>query len=518
MTTPVPLTRNESRSSSLSSRLFRSKSGEALVNGKSATSRSHLLGISPRMTSQEEGEGAAKAPPVPPVPQQKVRRRDEIIDPYARTESMTHRGRYSYAPSVVSTTSSPRRLRRRKDPTPFNVLVLGAKDSGKTSLINFLKTSLALPPQKRPQRASDDTIAGRSQSARLNPNFTSSYQEIEVDQERIGLTVWDSQGLDKSVVDLQLREISNFVESKFDETFAEEVKVVRSHGVQDTHIHCVLLILDPARLITNLGAAQQQSGSNGVVNGRLSKPPRIVGVLDEDFDMQVLRTLHPKTVVVPVISKADTITTAHMAFLKKKVWESLKRANLDPLEALKADDWEDSEFVDAANEDSEDKTDSDSAPNSPESSRTDDSDTVARAVQYKRGSAHKRQSSNLSSSTIDSGYVPLSILSPDEYSLDPAQGPVGRQFPWGFADPFNPNHCDYVKLKDAVFSEWRSELREASRDRFYEAWRTNRLNRHKAAGAGPDPRTARRGIPIQLAPKKVPPPVPTVATSIGQLI
>lgn len=43
-------------------------------------------------------------------------------DPYARTESMTHRGRYSYASSAISTATginSPRRVRRRKDPTPF---------------------------------------------------------------------------------------------------------------------------------------------------------------------------------------------------------------------------------------------------------------------------------------------------------------------------------------------------------------------------------------------------------------
>ena len=42
-----------------------------------------------------------------------------LDDIYARTESMTHRGRYSYASSAVSTINSPRRLRRRKDPTPY---------------------------------------------------------------------------------------------------------------------------------------------------------------------------------------------------------------------------------------------------------------------------------------------------------------------------------------------------------------------------------------------------------------
>lgn len=50
--------------------------------------------------------------PVPPIP-------TNGFNPYGRTESMTHRGRYSYASSAVSTINSPRRVRRRKDPTPF---------------------------------------------------------------------------------------------------------------------------------------------------------------------------------------------------------------------------------------------------------------------------------------------------------------------------------------------------------------------------------------------------------------
>lgn len=50
--------------------------------------------------------------PMPPIPK-------NAFDPYARTESMTNRGRYSYASSAVSTVNSPRRVRRRKDPTPF---------------------------------------------------------------------------------------------------------------------------------------------------------------------------------------------------------------------------------------------------------------------------------------------------------------------------------------------------------------------------------------------------------------
>jgi hypothetical protein len=60
--------------------------------------------------------------PVPPMPSSPSQQKNgEYVDPYARTESMTHRGRYSYASSAISTSgiNSPRRVRRRKDPTPF---------------------------------------------------------------------------------------------------------------------------------------------------------------------------------------------------------------------------------------------------------------------------------------------------------------------------------------------------------------------------------------------------------------
>ena len=167
------------------------------------------------------------------------------------------------------------------------------------------------------------------------------------DGERIGLTLWDSEGLDESMVDLQLREMSSFLESKFEDTFTEEMKVVRSPGVQDTHIHCVFLVLDPSRLDHNIAVGQKaRDTANDTLFAKGNSflqdtEPSIPNALDEDLDLQVLRTLQGKTTVVPVISKADTVTTTRMAQLKRAVWDSIKRANLDPLEGLALDDGED---------------------------------------------------------------------------------------------------------------------------------------------------------------------------------
>ena len=346
------------------------------------------------------------------------------------------------------------------------------------------------------------------------------------DGERIGLTLWDSEGLDKSMVDLQLREMSSFLESKFEDTFNEEMKVVRSPGVQDTHIHCVFLVLDPSRLDRNMTLAQKaRDTANGTLFAKGNSflqdaEPGILNALDEDLDLQVLRTLQGKTTVVPVISKADTVTATRMAQLKRAVWDSIKRANLDPLEGLGLDDEEDdadseeeqqqmvvsnhrkhnSKYLDERDEDDllyDEKQNRNGNGNGkyirepllrltshlddPSSSSGDSSPTRRNQPQPQLGSTSTIFPLNptpLTATVADNRtattmpYLPLSIISPDVH--DP--GVIGRKFPWGFADPYNLEHCDFVRLREAVFKEWRGELKEASREFWYERWRTSRLN------------------------------------------
>lgn len=368
-------------------------------------------------------------------------------DPYAKEGSMAHRGRYSYASNTSSSTyiNSPRRVRRRKDPTPFNVLVIGAKGCGKTSFLRFLRQSLALKPKRGQVITADESPEAPTQAADLTATFNSSYLETDIDGERIGLTLWDSAGLEKNLIDLQIRQTVAFLESKFEETFTEETKVVRAPGVRDTHIHCVFLLLDPARLTPN-NHYHGKSGSKEDVGG-----------LDNDLDIAVLKALQGKTVVIPVVSKADNCTLAHMESLKKLVRKGLSRAGVDPLDALdleipETDSTGKGNRGSLAEVDEEDNDDLPAAHNSISSAGSDNG-------------RHEEDEGNLS-------LLPLSVISPDSY--EPGE-PVGRKFPWGFADPYDEGHCDFVKLKEAVFVDWRGDLREKSRDVWYENWRSDRL-------------------------------------------
>jgi septin family protein len=338
-----------------------------------------------------------------------------------------------------------------------------------------------LPAKKRPHTPSPPATAVSPDSP-----FTSEYLESEVDGERVGVTLWDSQGLEKSIVDIQLPLITAFIESKFEDTFTEEQKVVRAPGVRDTHIHCVFLVLDPARLATNVIEARKAREKNYHSN--------IVGCLEENQDLNVLRELQRKTTVIPVISKADTITTAHMRHLKKMVWETIKGAKLDPLEALHLSDSDDEDENSLDERDEDAYVNSDSEEKAEMGKVRDRSSSEAGSVgtsQYSRATpptsppsarkSHSRKPSAMSVSMIQNDdseqpYFPLSIISPDPYEPEI----VGRRFPWGFADPYNPEHCDFVRLKESVFSEWRAELRETSREQWYEGWRTNRLQRGPA--------------------------------------
>ncbi|KAL8728869.1 MAG: hypothetical protein Q9166_005109 [cf. Caloplaca sp. 2 TL-2023] len=476
----------------------------AIMSGKADGYRSGR--VSSHASIETPSLAVAHNIPVPPIPSNYVGAKSPV-GLFMRTESIAHRGRSSYASSMASTVNSPRRLRKRKDPTPFNVLVVGARNSGKTSFLEFLRTSLAKASQKQRVQSHADGYDVRIGSSTVGfPNFTSHYLETELGAERIGVTLWDSQGLERNVVDLQLREMSSFVESKFEETFTEENRVARTPGFKDTHIHCVFLILDPARLDANIATAKKAGAINEAkINGNSFASPRSAtntsGGLDENLDLQVLRALKGKTTVIPVVAKADTITTAHMAYLKRAVWDSIKRAKLDDYETIglgdnaEEDSSEDEQIDGKGGSLVDDRKRSntshlDSPSSSDASYSSSDFDLTKppkpRGIRYSRTPSSPGPVLMKPQPAAEIPYLPLSIISPDLYEPDV----LGRKFPWGFADPYNAEHCDFVRLKDMIFSEWRGDLREVSREVGYEGWRTSRLNRQSARG---EPRGPPRG-------------------------
>lgn len=344
--------------------------------------------------------------------------------------------------------------------------MLGTKNCGKTAFIEFLRSSLVRPTKQRP------TVSSPQSTAYHNSSFPSEYLETDVDGSRVGITLYDSPGLEKSIVDLQLQETTAFIESKFEETFVEEQKLSRAAGARDTHIHCVLLLLDPTRLQSNLSRALALSDS------RIAKAfdSTVNNILDSALDIDVLRALHNLTTVVPLISKADTVTVPQMGALKRAVWKALKGLDFNAVNVLDFNNLDEDTSSSEYEEDSENEA-------SYLSSNTEGNGTSEGEGRAKPGT--RGVAGALSGTSAVKGKsvfvanepevpdLPLSVISPDVYEDDL----VGRRFAWGFADPNNSSHCDFTQVKESVFTDWRDDLRDASRVRCYENWRTTRLKK-----------------------------------------
>ena len=90
----------------------------AILSNKTGDFNQHPKIIS-KATMEQPSPRMYPHVPIPPIPSSSPGINGDSVDPYARSESMTNRGRYSYASSAVSTINNPRKMRRRKDPTPL---------------------------------------------------------------------------------------------------------------------------------------------------------------------------------------------------------------------------------------------------------------------------------------------------------------------------------------------------------------------------------------------------------------
>ena len=99
--------------------------GPDVMSNRAGGSFRHRLA---QKTSQEtlgsdmyRGMPVPPVPPIPPIPGTATTAiaPKSYTDTFSRTESLMNRGRYSYASSAISTINSPRKIRRRRDPTPF---------------------------------------------------------------------------------------------------------------------------------------------------------------------------------------------------------------------------------------------------------------------------------------------------------------------------------------------------------------------------------------------------------------
>ncbi|KAF5025809.1 hypothetical protein F66182_2142 [Fusarium sp. NRRL 66182] len=269
----------------------------------------------------------------------------------------------------------------------FNVMVVGESGLGKSTLVNTLFNTSLYPPKERKGPSLDiipKTVTIQSISA-----------DIEEAGVRLRLTVVDTPGFGDFVNnDESWRPIVDNIEQRFDSYLDAENKVNRMNIV-DNRIHACVFFIQPT--------------------GHSLKP----------LDIEVMRRLHTKVNLIPVIAKADTLTDEEIAAFKSRILADIKHHGIQIFEGPRYE--------------------------------LDDEETIA-------------ENNEIMSK------VPFAVVGANN-EITSADGRKirGRAYPWGIIEVDNEEHCDFVKLRQMLIRTHMEELKEHTNNQLYENYRTDKL-------------------------------------------
>ncbi|KAJ4558892.1 Cell division control protein 3 [Exophiala dermatitidis] len=269
----------------------------------------------------------------------------------------------------------------------FNVMIVGESGLGKSTLVNTLFNTSLYPPRERKGPSLDiipKTVSIQSISA-----------DIEENGVRLRLTVVDTPGFGDFVNnDDSWRPIVENIEQRYDAYLEAENKVNRMNIV-DNRIHACVYFIQPT--------------------GHSLKP----------LDIEVMRRLHTKVNLIPVIAKADTLTDEEVAAFKDRILADIQHHSIQIFEGPHYE--------------------------------LDDEETIAENQEIM-------------------SKVPFAVVGAN-YEVTNAEGRKvrGRRYPWGIIEVDNEDHCDFVKLRQMLIRTHMEELKEHTNNTLYENYRSDKL-------------------------------------------
>ncbi|CAK7263076.1 Cell division control protein 3 [Sporothrix epigloea] len=269
----------------------------------------------------------------------------------------------------------------------FNVMVVGESGLGKSTLVNTLFNTSLYPPKERKGPSLDiipKTVTIQSISA-----------DIEEAGVRLRLTVVDTPGFGDFVNnDESWRPIVDNIEQRYDAYLDAENKVNRMNIV-DNRIHACVFFIQPT--------------------GHSLKP----------LDIEVMKRLHTKVNLIPVIAKSDTLTDEEITAFKRRILADIQYHKVQIFEGPRYE--------------------------------LDDEETIA-------------ENNEILSK------VPFAVVgATNEITNADGRKVRGRRYPWGVIEVDNEEHCDFVKLRQMLIRTHMEELKENTNNILYENYRTDKL-------------------------------------------
>ncbi|KAJ6477394.1 septin family protein [Mycena vitilis] len=244
--------------------------------------------------------------------------------------------------------------RRARVPPTFNLMVVGGKGNGKTSLLRLLlETADVSPTATVDQRAAVQRfLRGAPKATQIINTACVEICESRFDRVLFSGTFFiDTPGLDflegrELKLERQVNGIIKYIDAQYADTMSEESKVVRkSKG--DQHIHLCIYMIDPSSIMSvaaRRGQSSMPSKTRSETTVSYRNPPDLVPDTSSEDDsddegegpltmspaeVRVIRRLAARCNVLPVIARSDSLTDEKLTAVKNAVRIGLSEAGLD---------------------------------------------------------------------------------------------------------------------------------------------------------------------------------------------
>lgn len=270
-------------------------------------------------------------------------------------------------------------------------MVAGESGLGKKTLINTLFNREILSNDINEESAEFDD--GETQPVRTRTDKA----EIEEDGVKLNLSVISTPGFGESINNADSwKPIVDEINDRFDAHLEAESRINRS-AIVDNRVHAFLYFIEPT------------------------------GHSLRSLDIALMKEIHEKVNLIPVIAKSDTLTEEEIIDFKQRILEDIRYQGIKTFNPAQYDN--------------------------------DDEESFANTQSIMNRLPFAVVGSTKEVETVDGRIV------------------RGRSYPWGIIEVDNEEHCDFIKLRQLLIRNFLEELKEHTANSLYENYRSEKLLR-----------------------------------------